>query len=249
MTGPAKAGLNRAAWDMRYDNAHYVELRAFPAQNPHIWDEPRFKGKETRPVTHWGMAPAQVGPLAAPGNYSVRLTVDGQSATQPFVVEKDPSIPAPDADLRASTATQVRIRDDIDRTTAMINHVEAMRRDLQDQLKASAGKDEVEASIRKMLKRMESVEFKLIQEPLTLSDDKYFVEAYKVYANLIWLNGAVGTGASDEAGGADFRPTDAQLQVLDNLEKDLAAATADYQTLMSKDVPAFNTTKGVQPIK
>jgi len=249
MTGPAKAGLNRAAWDMRYDNAHYVELRAFPAQNPHIWDEPRFKGKETRPVTHWGMAPAQVGPLAAPGNYSVKVTVDGQSATQPFVVEKDPSIPSSDADLRASTATQVRIRDDIDRTTAMINHVEAMRRDLQDQLKANAGKDEVEASIRRMLKRMEGVEFKLIEEPLTLSDDKYFVEAYKVYANLIWLNGAVGTGASDEAGGADFRPTDAQLQVLDNIEKDLAAATADYQTLMTKDVPAFNMTKGIRPIK
>jgi hypothetical protein len=124
-----------------------------------------------------------------------------------------------------------------------------MRRDLQDQLKASAGRDEVEASIRRMLKRMESVEFKLIQEPLTLSDDKYFIEAYKVYANLIWLNGAVGTGAGDVAGGADFRPTDAQLRVLDNIEQDLAAATADYQTLMSKDVPAFNRTKGIQPIK
>jgi hypothetical protein len=143
----------------------------------------------------------------------------------------------------------VRIRDDIDRTTAMINHVEVMRKNLQDQLKANAGKDEVEASIQKMLKRLEGVEFRLIEEPMTLSDDKYFVEAYKVYENLIWLNGAVGTGASDEAGGADFRPTDAQLQVLDNLEKDLAAATADYQTLMAKDVPAFNTMKGVQPIK
>ncbi len=249
MEGPAKAGLNRAAWDLRYDNAHYVELRATPAQNPHIWDEPRFKGKDVRPVTHWGMAPAQVGPLAAPGRYTARLTVDGQSATQSFVVEKDPSIPSSDDDLRVSTATQVRIRDDIDRTSAMINHIEAMRKDLQDQLKANAGRDEVEASIRKMLKRLESVEFRLMEEPLTLSDDKYFVEAYKVYANLLWLNGAVGTGASDEAGGADFRPTDAQLQVLDDIEKDLAAATADYETLMAKDVPAFNTTKGVQPIK
>ena len=44
------------------------------------------------------------------------------------------------------------------------------------------------------------------------SDDKYFPEAYKVYMNLIWLGGGVGTGASDEAGGADYKPRDAALR-------------------------------------
>ena len=37
------------------------------------------------------------------------------------------------------------------------------------------------------------------------SDDKYYVEPYKVYMNLIWLNGVVGNGAGDVAGGADYR--------------------------------------------
>jgi photosystem II stability/assembly factor-like uncharacterized protein len=244
-----KAGLNRVTWDLRYEQPQYVELRATPAQNPHVWDEPRFKDKDVRPVTHWGMAQAQVGPLAAPGKYTVRLTVDGQQTSQPFEVVKDPSIPSPDEDLVASTATQVRIRDDIDRTSGMINHLEALRRQVQDQLAASAGKDELEAALRAMEKKLEAVEFLLIEEPLTLSDDKFFVEAYKVYANLIWLNGAVSTGAGDVAGGADFRPTDAQLQVLANLEKDLEAAAERYKTLMDRDVPAFNRTRGVQPIK
>jgi photosystem II stability/assembly factor-like uncharacterized protein len=244
-----KAGLNRVTWDLRYEQPQYVELRATPAQNPHVWDEPRFKDKDVRPVTHWGMAQAQVGPLAAPGKYAVRLTVDGQQTSQPFEVAKDPSIPSPDEDLVASTATQVRIRDDIDRTSGMINHLEALRRQVQDQLAASAGKDELEAALRAMEKKLEAVEFLLIEEPLTLSDDKFFVEAYKVYANLIWLNGAVSTGAGDVAGGADFRPTDAQLQVLANLEKDLEAAAERYKTLMDRDVPAFNRTRGVQPIK
>ena len=65
-----------------------------------------------------------------------------------------------------------------------------------------------------------------------MSDDKYFVQAYKVYSNLIWLNGAVGTGAGDEAGGADYRPTDAQVAVLEMIEKDLAVARAEYQAML-----------------
>ena len=39
-------------------------------------------GQETRPVTHWGLAQAQVGPLAAPGKYSVRLSASGQTVTR-----------------------------------------------------------------------------------------------------------------------------------------------------------------------
>ena len=39
---------------------------------------------------HWGIEQAQVGPIAAPGKYTVRLTVDGQSLTQPFEILKDP---------------------------------------------------------------------------------------------------------------------------------------------------------------
>ena len=42
--------------------------------------------------------------------------------------------------------------------------------------------------------------------------------------NLLWLSGEIGSGAGDVAGGADFRPTDASLQVLATIEKDLAAA-------------------------
>jgi len=52
---------------------------------------------------------------------------------------------------------------------------------------------------------MLDVELQLVSRTDLHSDDKFFVEAYKVYMNLIWLNGAVGTGAGDEAGGADYR--------------------------------------------
>ena len=72
------------------------------------------------------------------------------------------------------------------------------------------------------------------------SDDKWYVENYKVYMNLIWLNGEVGTGAGDVAGGAEYKPTAASLEVLDGIEKDLAAAKAAFTAATETDVPAFN---------
>jgi len=58
--------------------------------------------------------------------------------------------------------------------------------------------------------------------------------------NLVWLSGVVGSGAGDVQGGADYRPTDASLQVLEMIEKDLAAAETGYAALMEREVPAFN---------
>jgi hypothetical protein len=68
----------------------------------------------------------------------------------------------------------------------------------------------------------------------------WFTESYKACLNLIRLNGEVGTGAGDMAGGADHRPTAQSLQVLDTLGSDLTKARADFERLMHNDLPAFN---------
>ena len=170
----------------------------------------------------------------------MRLTAIGQTVTQPLEILKDPKINASDADLIASTAMQVRIANDLNQTSDMVNHLETMRREIEDQLKVQSINPELAKSLRDMDAKLQTVEFKLLEKSSTLSDDKYFVQAYKVYSNLIWLNGAVGTGAGDEAGGADYRPTDTQVTVLELIEKDLGAARNEYQGLVQSDVPAFN---------
>ena len=73
-----------------------------------------------------------------------------------------------------------------------------------------------------------------------LSDDKYFPEAYAVYMNLLWLGGAVGTGASDEAGGAEWKPRDAAYEILANIEKQMNDAKAGFASINEKEIPAFN---------
>ena len=58
------------------------------------------------------------------------------------------------------------------------------------------------------------------------------------------MNGVVNSGAGDVAGGADERPTDASIGVLDGLSKDLNAAKAEYRIAIDRDVPAFNRLAG-----
>jgi hypothetical protein len=87
---------------------------------------------------------------------------------------------------------------------------------------------------------LRTVECDLLSRTDLHSDDKWYVESYRVYMNLIWLSGEVGSGAGDVAGGADYQPTDASVAVLAKIERDLAAAKTAFTALVQKDVPAFN---------
>jgi hypothetical protein len=243
----AHDGLNRLPWDLRYDAPRLIAMRTTPAENPHIWEEPRFRGQDTRPVTHWGLEPAQVGPIVAPGRYTVKLTVDGQSSTQPIEILKDPRVATSQADLDLSVKLQLRLRDDISAAADMVNTIEVMRKQLEDVTRAYRTDRTKEALLRQvaeMDKKLFDVEAKLLEPAQMTSDDKYFQQAYRVYMNLIWLNGEVGPGAGDVLGGADFPPTDTSVNVMETIEKDLNAAKSDYKNLIEREVPAFNRAIG-----
>jgi hypothetical protein len=85
------AGAHRTNWDLRYDAprsfTHSYEINANPGLTP----------------------PSPEGPLVAPGTYSLKLTVDGQSYTQAVVVRADPRSPATPAAIVAQTALQVKL--------------------------------------------------------------------------------------------------------------------------------------------
>ncbi len=251
---PNRQGLNRTAWDLHYDAPHLIALRTAPPENPHIFEEPRFRGQDSRAITHWGAAQAQVGPVAAPGTYKMRITVDGESYTQPLEIVRDPSSTGSDADIQSQVKLQLRLREDINSTSDMVNQIEWMRKqidDVQKMLKTEKSKAALLKSVQEMDLKMQDVEYKLVSKALTTSDDKYFIAAYKVYFNLIWLNGEVGTGAGDVAGGADYKPTDTAFSLTDMIEKDLTAAKAEYRSLMDKEVPPFNRSlaaSGITPI-
>lgn len=269
------AGINRVKWDLHYESPRLVALRTVSPDNSHIWDEPRFRDADARPITHWGIRPAEVGPMVAPGKYSVRLTVGGQSFTQPLTVLPDPRVATPLSDIASSVKAQLRIRDDITRVSDTVNQIEWLRKQMEvletmlrppkrvererppqaeagdfEEPEPAPAEDEAQSkrkadllkTVEGLDKKLQDVEYKLITPSAADSDDKYYVEAYKVYLNLIWLNAEVGTGGGDVAGGADFAPTQTSLDILKTLESELAGAVADYQKVVEQDLPAFNRT-------
>lgn len=279
LDGPGRAGMNRAEWNFLYDPPKLVELRTTPAENPHIWEERRFRGNDSRGVLHWGIKEAEVGPMALPGKYSIRLSVDDQTLTQPLTILKNPNVHATDEDLAAAFKLQLRIRDDITKTSEAVNKTEWMRKQLEviahmlgggrknepqaagekkeeardsKQEKSEANPDpQLLKAVEALDQKMQDVEYKFISRADALSDDKYYSISEKIYLHLIWLNGEVGTGAGDVAGGVDNPPTDSAAAILQSIEKDLAEAQSGYQNLIEKELPVFNRTlldKGIMPI-
>jgi hypothetical protein len=269
-------GINRVRWNLHYDSPRLVALRTVAPHNPRIWDEPRFRDLDSRPVTHWGSKPAEVGPIVVPGTYTVHLTVDGQTYVQPVTVLRDPRSPGSDADIQLSVKTLLRIRDDISRVSDSVNQMEWLRKQIEvvetmlrpakhveklkppiveegDELEPepapapprvfSPGEEQQRAqslaAAENLDKKLQTVESRLVSSALRDSDDKYFVEAYGVYLDLIWLNAEVGTGGGDVAGGADFAPTEAQLESLRSLEGEISRVDTDYKEVLRQDLPPF----------
>src|SRR5262249_17347798 len=151
---------------------------------PFIFQEPRFRNRTTRPITHWGIQGAQTsGPIALPGKYTVQLIVNGKTETQPLTILKDQEIKTNDADLAASVAAQVRVRDDLNASADLVNKLEVMRKQILDQREANKAKADVVAALDDLNKKMLDVELQLVSHSDLNSDDKYYVEQYKVYMN------------------------------------------------------------------
>src|SRR5205814_1358233 len=96
---PGHAGTNRFAWNLRASDAK--------------------KAKDI--VVDEGMIE---GPIVPPGRYSVKITVAGQSVTQPFTVVNDPRVTTSPADLAAQYAFALQIHDHIDTLVSAVERVQ-----------------------------------------------------------------------------------------------------------------------------
>ncbi|MCK9365575.1 MAG: glycoside hydrolase [Metallibacterium scheffleri] len=235
----AHQGLNGYDWNLMYNTPTHVRLLTTPAADPYIWQEARFQGKTERPALHWGINPRTGTPIAAPGKYQIRLSVAGTRYTQAFQLVKNPQIASSDADLQASTTAQVQIADAISETSHLINTMERWRKQIQDQL-AQPRSASASAALEQLDARITGVENELISPEMRLSEAKQFGAPFKVYMNLLWLSGQVGQGVEMAGGGSDYAPTAAQLQLIANLQSQLAQARSQFTTVETTTIPAFN---------
>jgi hypothetical protein len=169
------------------------------------------------------------------------MTYNGQSYSQPFQVIRDVMVPSTDADLQAGTRFQQRIITAMNEVADKINRIEIMRKQVEDLRKQHGSNAALDRALADIYDKMYRTELHFLSRTEMHSDDKWYVEKYRLYFNLIWLMAQVAGGGGDVAGGVGYRPTDAAVAVLAEHQRALVAARADFDRLMA-DVAAFNRT-------
>jgi photosystem II stability/assembly factor-like uncharacterized protein len=234
----ARAGLNQATWNLAYPSPAQPVLRSIPADNPHIWDAGRWQGRE-RPVTHWGIEAQRWQPMVAPGKFTVRMSYNGREYSQPLDVWRGVTLTATDEDLAASSRMQRDVAAALDDVVDKINRIEIMRMQVEDLRGANRSNKALDAALAAIYQRMYDTELHYLSRTEMHSDDKWYVEKYKLYMNLVWLMAEIGGSGGDVMGGAGNRPTDAAVGVFKDLTAQIAAARRDFDRLM-QEVDAFN---------
>ncbi|HZW51198.1 MAG TPA: hypothetical protein VFF05_05020, partial [Rudaea sp.] len=103
-TLPHAPGLNRFVWDLRYPHPAVLTYGYFGAHLDYFeytLPDHAIPGETPR----W----QPQGPLVAPGNYELVLTVDGQTYRQRLEVKPDPRVHAAQADYDAQLALEQRL--------------------------------------------------------------------------------------------------------------------------------------------
>jgi len=140
-TIPANEGMNRFAWDLRYDD---------PIQIPGAF--------------YVGSGPK--GPLALPGDYQVKLTVGGKSQTVPLHLAIDPRTKGAEAALQKQFALAVQVNDRTSQLHQAVNEIRDLRSQIKDLHTRFGGDQRLKPALDaadELEHKMSAVEQQLIQ--------------------------------------------------------------------------------------
>jgi hypothetical protein len=188
-TAPMNAGLDRATWNLEYPGAV-----TFPN------------------MILWGATTS--GPLALPGTYQVRLTVDGQSQTQPLVIKKHPLRNTPDADMQQQFTLAMQIRDKVSEANNAVIQIR----------KIKAAGDRLTERLSAVERDIYQVKNQSGQDPLNFP--------IKTNNRLASLLGMTTRG--------EGKPTANIYPIFDDLKKELKSETDRLEEVLSADLAAFN---------
>ena len=210
--------------------------------NRFVWDL-RYPGAITFPGIVLRYAAPGEGPMAPPGEYSVRLTVNGATQTRRLTIEKDPRLTdVSDADLREQFRLAIEIRDETDRAHRAVLEIRSIREQLKQRAQAANDPSLTERSSQ-IASKLDEVEQDLYQVRNRSPRDTLNYPI-KLNNQLAVLERQVDTG--------DNRPTDQDYAVLKDLTARLEEILARLKTVESGDLGPFNQSlagKHIEPVK
>ena len=218
-----EAGLNRFVWNLRYESANRVP-------GYYLWE---YNGGAR-------------GPLALPGSYQVRLTLDGKSQTAPLEVKLDPRVLVSQADLEKQFNLLLQVREQLNRVYTAVNQIEDVRSQT-DGMKRRLPPDEsartVSSSADNLVGKLVSVREPLINLRISANEDSL---AYHPE-----LDGQLAFLAMIVSAGCDCAPTDAAVKRFAELREQTNKAIASWEDLQKTDVAAFQRLaieRGIPPV-
>ena len=202
---PKQAGLNRFTWNMRYPDA-----KKLPGDIP----------------TERSLA----GPLAPPGQYQVRLVVDGRSYAQLFEIRKDPRVAATREDLDAQFELLLQIRDKLSETHDAVLRLRAIRSQVDALTGRAKGNQEVAAAAKTLKQRLTAIEQELVQTKAKGESDRLNYPG-RLNAKLVHLTAVVAS--------ADWVPPRQAYEVFEHLSGEIDRQLGELSRVVESDVPAF----------
>jgi photosystem II stability/assembly factor-like uncharacterized protein len=219
-----QAGLNRVWWDLRYEPLTPVKLRTSPPEEPWV----RAGTAGYRPLILW--TSLAFPPHVVPGKYTVKLTVDGESFTQPLEVLRDPHTLGSDQDIAAQVSFLRDLTKELDDAAKMINDLEWVR--LEAEQHQARNPDSLlpvssrVSSSSDLEQRAIAAENKLVDVYLTGRVEDSFRHPMDLYGSMMAVLANLG------ATGADLPPTSQQVEVNREFQQRLAEARQSYQQVM-----------------
>ena len=216
-----EAGLNRFLWDLHYEGAS------------HIPDYYVYEYKD-------GVR----GPLAVPGKYQVRLTVDGKSQTAPLELKLDPRVNVQPADLQKQFDLLTQIRDQLSRVSDTVNQIEDVRAQvggLKRRLPENVSTKPVISAAQDINQKLLAVRDDLIQVKVKSNEDSLSYPQ-KADAKLAFL--AMGVG-----GESDSAPTEAASRQFDKLKNQVDEIVSRWLAIQKTDLVAFQKMVSQQNIQ
>ena len=197
-----KPGMNRFVWDLRYEAA------------PRVKDYYLFEYEE-----------GAKGPMALPGKYQVKLTVDGNSLTAPLELKPDPRVKVAPADLEKQFSTLMEIRGELTRVYTAANQIIGLR-----------------AQLRDLQAHLKLVEAQALDEKLGALQDRLLnlrVKANEDSLNYgLGVDGSLAVLAATVGGESDSAPTEAALKQLEKLKAEVDQYMKRWSDIEHTDLPA-----------
>jgi hypothetical protein len=135
----AKAGMQRWIWDLNYAPPEDVR-RSYPMT-----------------AIYQNTPPEPSGPTVIPGDYTVKLTVNGKSYTQPLTIKMDPRVQTPPAGIQKMFEISYGSYEAMQKSREALNQIRALRRQIED-LKKRAGQGGVSDGLTTLDKKVASLE-------------------------------------------------------------------------------------------